>query len=612
MEISAASSSMLRSSIYDACSGVAILSAKKLTLAAAQGRDYAYALSKKVVLLTSGFVRGSFVVETMICLAALLSAASGSETYREWVAEPGVAAPSPSVGQRLTPPELAELANGRPTMPFGDLTRGYRGPDGALWVGSHRGLMLLGPGATRWRLFHSRRWLPSDEVSDISIVNNDEVIVDTREGRGKIARREMTLERKMAAIDNTLCKYHVLNGIVGGIHLNERGRLDAGYSQHSNDNDGLWTSIYVAAEAFRYAATGDKAAKANARRSLEALMFLERVTGISGFAARSVIPTEGNPAVPYSGEWHRSADGRWWWKGDTSSDEVDGHYFAYSIYHDVAATPEERKEISKYVERITDHILDHGLNYVGPPGVPTRWGVWAPEKLNHDLRWVGDRGLNSLEILSFLKVAEHIVGKPRYAATSKELIEKHAYETNTVFQKHAWPVNRVNHSDDELAFLAYYPLLIHERDEHLRDVYLASLKRTWFAERPERSPLFNLIYGASLQANTWPDATKRPEQAMVEPGEYDHDACIEWFRDVTGDTISWTIHNSGRADLGPLSTNRFGRLTSQVALPVSERHVMRWNGDPYSLDGGSDGRHRDDGAAILLPYWMGRYHRLID
>ena len=51
---------------------------------------------------------------------------------------------------------------------------------------------------------------------------------------------------------------------------------------------------------------------------------------------------------------------------------------------------------------------------------------------------------------------------------------------------------------------------------------------------------------------------------------------------------------------------------SEVVLPVSERRVMRWNGDPYTLDGGSDGRDRDDGGAILLPYWMGRYHRLID
>ena len=400
-------------------------------------------------------------------------------------------------------------------------------------------------------------------------------------------------------------------GFVGGISLTEPGRLDAGHTQRSNDNDGLWTSLYVAAEAFRYGVTGEPAAKKNARRSLEALMFLERITGIPGFAARSVIPIEEEPNR-YRGEWHRSADKRWWWKGDTSSDEVDGHYFAYSIYYNIAANEEEKKEIREYVARITDHILDHDLHYVGPSGKPTTWGVWAPAKLNHDLRRSGDRGLNSLEILSHLKVAEHIVGKPRYTAMINELIEKHSYEMNTVHQKNAWPPEFVNHSDDELAFLAYYPLLIHERDFRLRTVYVTSLKRSWRSERLERSPFFNLIYGASLQAGDWTDPSKRPDRAIVEPDDYDHDECVEWFRDVPQDTISWTVNNSSRQDIGAVTKNRFGRVRGQIVLPVSERHVMRWNGDPYDLDGGSDGRYRDDGTAILLPYWMGRYHRLIE
>jgi hypothetical protein len=244
--------------------------------------------------------------------------------------------------------------------------------------------------------------------------------------------------------------------------------------------------------------------------------------------------------------------------------------------------------------------------------VPTTWGVWSPKDLNHNLRRQGDRGLNSLEILSFLKVAQHIVGKPRYADTARELIEQQAYAANTLFQKHAWPPQRVNHSDDELAFLAYYPLLIHERDDELRKFYLASIRRTWQAERPEHSPLFNLIYGAALQASIWTDPTRRPDAALVDAAEYDRDECLAWFRDVPSDTIHWFVNNSGRNDLGALSTNRFGRLTSQTVLPVSERPVMRWNGDPYQLEGGSGGKHRDDGAAILLPYWMGRYHRLTD
>jgi len=28
------------------------------------------------------------------------------------------------------------------------------------------------------------------------------------------------------------------------------------------------------------------------------------------------------------------------------------------------------------------------------------------------------------------------------------------------------------------------------------------------------------------------------------------------------------------------------------------------------LDGGNGGRREDDGAYFLLPYWMGRYHKL--
>jgi hypothetical protein len=545
-----------------------------------------------------------------LLLSIVLVGASADE-FEAWVAElSGVTQLPESQAERLTPAELAALANRAPSMPFADLTVGCRDRQGGIWAGSRRGLMYLAPGATRWRLFHSRRWLPDDAVRNLAVAANGDVLVDTPLGIGRLARHATTLEKKMVAIDDALVAHHRREGMVGGIQLDEPGRVDSGYAQHHNDNDGLWTSIYVAAEAFRYAVTADPAAKRNARRSLEALMFLERVSGIPGFAARSIWPA--SEPMPARGEWHPAADGRWWWKGDTSSDEVDGHYFAYSIYYDVAADDAERVEIREYVRRITDHILDHGLCYVGPSGEPTTWGVWAPEKLNHDLRRLGDRGLNSLQILSFLKVAEHIVGDPRYAAKSKELIEKHAYEANTVFQKHAWPTNRVNHSDDELAFLAYYPLMIHERDAALRKIYSFSLRRTWQAERPEKSPFFNLIYGASLQADEWTKPTERPAAALVDRDAYDQQACLEWFRDVPADTVSWTVHNSGRQDLGPLATNRFGRLCSDVVLPVSERPVMRWNGDPYLLDGGSEGRYRDDGAAILLPYWMGRYHRLID
>ena len=39
-----------------------------------------------------------------------------------------------------------------------------------------------------------------------------------------------------------------------------------------------------------------------------------------------------------------------------------------------------------------------GLKFVTVAGVPTRWGVWAPEKLNGDQNWSDERGVNSVQV----------------------------------------------------------------------------------------------------------------------------------------------------------------------------------------------------------------------
>jgi hypothetical protein len=73
----------------------------------------------------------------------------------------------------------------------------------------------------------------------------------------------------------------------------------------------------------------------------------------------------------------------------------------------------------------------------------------------------------------------------------------------------------------------------------------------------------------------------------------------------------WTVENSWRKDL-PLSKRpeRFGKRETTVFLQPDERPVMKWNGNPFVLDGGNGGRGEDDGTTFILPYWMGRYHKL--
>ena len=79
------------------------------------------------------------------------------------------------------------------------------------------------------------------------------------------------------------------------------------------------------------------------------------------------------------------------------------------------------------------------------------------------------------------------------------------------------------------------------------------------------------------------------------------------------DQIQWTVRNSQRLDvpIDPMS-DRFKRRQALVVLPYDELPMWKWNGNPYNLDGGSAGRSEDDGAYYLLPYWMGRFHHLID
>ena len=239
---------------------------------------------------------------------------------------------------------------------------------------------------------------------------------------------------------------------------------------------------------------------------------------------------------------------------------------------------------------MTDHILDHGYYLVDIDGKPTTWGVWAPEKLNDDPIWWPERGLNSLEILSHLKVAYHIVADPRYERAYNELIEKHHYAINTLLTKVPGGVSH----DDQLLFLSYYPLLQLEQEPGLRTIFTSSLKRTWQPERVEASPLWNFIYGAS---------TREP---------CDVEAAVEALREIPLDFIHWKTRNSHRADLKfDPELQRQGIKQLVAPLCWTERLIHKWDKHPYLLDGGSD-LGEGDPTVWLLPYWMGRHHRLIE
>ena len=481
----------------------------------------------------------------------------------------------------------APLLEGVPA-PVRDVTAGCVAPDGTIWLASRRGAVALRNG--RWLYFGARRYLADNDVREIVCAGDGATWVVTASGVARLEFVAMSLAEKAAVFEERLRARHCRHGYVTSCLLERPGDV-ASFVYEASDNDGLWTAIYVAAESFRYAATGSEEARRFASESLRAMLDLERRTPIPGFPARALV-RKGERVIKSGGEWHDTADGEWEWKGDTSSDELDGHFFAYGIYYDLVADEREKTEIAEVVGRIADHLVEHGLQLVDLDGEHTRWGVFDPEHLHGS--WREECGLNSLEILAGLRVAHHVCGGSKYLEAYRELVAEHGYDLNLQGQK-LLPPDDVNHSDDELAFLAYYSLLSHEDDPELRRLYLLSLERSWRIERPERCPLWNFIYGA-LSGN-----------------ECDTEAAVATLAEIPLDQIDWSVRNSHRDDirLAP-GSGRHGELEATEPLPADERPLGKWNSNPYRLDSSGEGRSEDDGAYFLLPYWMGRYYGFIE
>ncbi|MEX2667177.1 hypothetical protein [Candidatus Uabimicrobium amorphum] len=481
-------------------------------------------------------------------------------------------------------------------LPIVDVTCMELAKDGTLWIGMKKGLVRFRDG--KWHYFASKRWLVNDHVVDI-VCENGHVYALHNEGVSHLYSKNITLQQKSDIYQQRVIERHKRYNFVMDRNLSVRGNVTSGKVGIS-DNDGLWTGMYIAAQAFRYATLKDnpsaktqaQEALSEARSALEALHFLYKITGIKGFPARAVRhKSEPEYGVAHR-DWRKPENPEWEWKGDTSSDEISGHYFA--LYTAYKFLPDEKdKEKAKLIAKeLTDHILDNNYTIVDVDGLPTTWGVWNPENINHREMWSWERGLNSLQMLAFLKMAHYIVGDPRYEKEYKKLIERHAYAMNTINQKIVQPY-QVFH-DTQLAYLSYYPLLQLEKNNDLRRIYLMSLNRTFRYVEKERCPVWNFmthLFSAKSSA--------------VAEG-------ITTLEEIPIDLIDWSVDHRHRRDIAKQPKNKWQQDDlAQLPLSYRERYIRRWDGNPYRLTGGSRGMREREPTFFLFPYWLGKYHKLI-
>ena len=527
------------------------------------------------------------------------------------------------------------LFDERDGLPFLDLSAVATGGDGQTWFGTSIGAIRFS--SENWEYRQGRRWLPGDAVRDLLVDDEGQAWIATDGGVGRIGHRPLTLAEKARIFEQQIDRYHRRTPFefIAPVVLERPGDTDSG-RKRDTDNDGLWTGMYGAGECFAYAATGSLLAKQRARKAFESLRFLSEVTqGGShptdpGFIARTILPTSGpDPNVGRAARdrrkraeddsswklieprWPTSADGRWYWKTDASSDELDGHFFFYALYYDLVAEGEaERREVREVILRIVDHLITHDFALVDHDGQPTRWAVFGPLALNQGPDWWGERGLNSLSILSYLRLAAHVSQDRHYDEVARQLIDEHDYAANTQVPKvHTGP-GTGNQSDDEMAFMSFYNLLKYERDPQLRSLWAHAFFRYWQMEGPERNPLFNFLYAASYDATVvYKDAFGPVPLAPTDGWLEDS---VDTLLRYPLDRIDWGLRNRHRQDLVFLDSERSrGRRRDGKVLPIDERFVEHWNHDPWRLDYEGEGRKLADGASFLLPYYMGLYQRFL-
>lgn len=482
-------------------------------------------------------------------------------------------------------------------MPWTELTT-IRYIDGRLWFGSPRGAMLLRADGG-FNYYASKRWVPSDQIIDIAPGPENSVLVLTDAGVGRIYFKEMTLAEKADFYDHQVRERHIRTGFNARLDGLQDGDVTTGTLQNS-DNDGLWTAMYLGGETFRYAVTNSEDALGNIRESLAAMERLYTINPMnSGFPSRSFQRAGYNKD---SKPWRPTEDPEWDWKSTTSSDEAIGHAFVFAVIAELVDVEPIRTKAIELLDGLMQHIVDNDFYLIDFDGKPTTWGRWNPEYVNNFATYIGDRKLNSSNIIAMLQSAYYFTKKEIYKEKAFELMNDHGYLENLMR-----PMDEIgqaaeddddyskmlsstwNHSDDEMYYLGYWGLYRYAFNEELKAKYKEAIIDHWEAERPEKEGLWNIM------------------TALVGDDNYDFEEAIWFLQEYPLDLITWSVENSHRKDIEHLPENFRGQTIKEV-LPPDELPIRQHNANRFTLDRDGKGwREYGAGDIWLLPYWIGRY-----
>ena len=404
------------------------------------------------------------------------------------------------------------------------------------------------------------------------------------------ARDNLTLAEKAHVFGVDLAERFIQDG-----QVRVRRRLPSTehpYVTYNMSDTAYMTGLYCATETWRYLATGDPVAAAQARAAGTALSHLVSVTGSPGLLSRASVPTD----APWfdDGVWRETADGRYRWRGDVSSDQVDALMFGLFVYGRNLADAAHREAIGRTAGAVVDAVVDNDYRIIGYDGQPTRWG-------HYELDYVtNEEPMNALLLLQMVKVAHALTDDPHYDREYRRLVNLGYARIGEGARLDEPPLD-ANHSDDVLIALALYPLLELERDEAIRAHYLEAARR-WFRGGAypgvdvEANPFATFLY------QHWTGEAERLDAALDTLRQLPFD--MKW----NPDTIAAYANRFGFA----FSADMVGPWDRSGPLPVGQRG-RTWSflvHNPYRV--GGDRREpapfETNGLDYLLSYWFGRSH----
>lgn len=515
------------------------------------------------------------------------------------------------------------LEPGPEGLPNGDL-RAVAERDGVVLTGHGRGATAMSD--ERKDHYHSLRWLPEDRVNDVALGPDGARWVATSAGISRIRYEERSLADKAAIFDTFVDRYWRMDGFVScEVGYDDEWTLAGEPARHDKDNDGLWTQMQLAGWCFAYAETGDERYYQWARRAMDNMQLLFDVPAVTfeahgmerGFITRSLVRSDEGEVFEEKAtqdNWHlQEHDGAtYYWKDDTSSDEYAGHYFGIPIFYDLCAkTDAERQALADRAGRAMRYIIDHDYLLIDLDGEPTLHGHWrnlaaAVDGIQPCLEqspadecfesFGGGGWLNSIEILGALLATWHMTGDDFFYEEYERLAADERYAEMVPLRDSTVTVTTrgiANHSDHELASLAYYTLLRYEPNPLRRGMWLQSIRNFYEYERPERNALEVAVMSSAMGNAAIADAVR----TLIE---------------MPTDLREWLYDNGHRRDVErDPELDRHDDPQFTTVLPYDEMRTFKWNGNPYRIAGGSTGQRVMATWPWTLPYWMMRYHGAI-